>query len=521
MKSYHLFIDGKDVESSNCDYSPIAKEMILNPRATIKLLSKLRKKEPILPEEESKIIGKYYLAEDSDIEKAIDSSSNAFEKFRIVPMKERAQVLVDVHDELKRNKNDFIDLLVKEGHPYKLALWQYENMLDGTSKDNVKLRIDQIEQTYSVSGEKIILTKKPDGVVLVIPPRNAPASNSFLALSALINGNVLLIKPPQQLPISTIYLWKNIVNKVIDKKGFSKGIINIIQGNSSKIVDKCLDSEKVKTVLIFGESQFGVNLGKKVYERSKKPILELSGNDLFIVWKDSKLGDKLFDSALEAFLGSTQICMVPKIFLIHHEIYDKFIEMFKGKLSQVKAGLPDDKSTWLSPVGKKKEYFSTLEDGILKGAKLFSGGNSINHKGEPDENGMFISPTLLRIEDAEKFADMDCFKNEIFFPLIPVVKVGSANMSDEQILDKIEDLSNKNRFGLRTSIWARNANIINNLISRINNSGSIRVNSSHIGYSKYMATHGGTGLTGGAFGELNYMCLRAAHLQGISIKKND
>jgi hypothetical protein len=42
------------------------------------------------------------------------------------------------------------------------------------------------------------------------------------------------------------------------------------------------------------------------------------------------------------------------------------------------------------------------------------------------------------------------------------------------------------------------------------------VNDSHVGSVPYLATHGGTGRTGGPFGELNYAVFRTSHLQGIS-----
>jgi hypothetical protein len=47
------------------------------------------------------------------------------------------------------------------------------------------------------------------------------------------------------------------------------------------------------------------------------------------------------------------------------------------------------------------------------------------------------------------------------------------------------------------------------------NGGLLKINDSHIGFTSYLATHGGTGLTGGPFGELNYAGLRTTHLQGI------
>jgi acyl-CoA reductase-like NAD-dependent aldehyde dehydrogenase len=424
-----------------------------------------------------------------------------------------------VHQELIKRKEEFIGLLVAEGHPRRLAVWQFENMANGTSRDNVKFYLSMIEKKARNRGEEILLVKKPDGVVLVIPPRNAPASNSFVALSALITGDTLIIKPPQKLPISTIYLWREIVQKALDKGGFPKGVLNIIQGNSAQISKKCLVSGKISTFFVFGESDHGIDLSKKIYDNLKKPILELSGNDPMLIWKDAKLDDSLLNSALESFLGSTQICMVPKVFLVHDSIFDRFTGLLLENIGKVKAGLPDDNKTWLSPISKKKEYFEYLEDAQKKGAKILCGGKAINYKGEEDERGHFIQPTLLEVANPESFKDMLCYRSEIFFPLIPLVRMGGRKMSDEKVADKMVELIDGNKYGLRVSIWAKDRRFQNKFVREINNCGSIRVNSRHIGFSRYMSTHGGTGLTGGPMGELNYMCLRAGHLQGISVKK--
>ena len=51
------------------------------------------------------------------------------------------------------------------------------------------------------------------------------------------------------------------------------------------------------------------------------------------------------------------------------------------------------------------------------------------------------------------------------------------------------------------------------------NGGLLKINDSHIGFVPYLATHGGTGRTGGPFGELNYPILRTSHLHGVSVAK--
>lgn len=516
INEYLLFINGKDIKTNIVDYSIDADTLIKNPLQTIKSVSLLKKnliKESAIADA---IIGKYYLAEETHIYAAFDSARSSYEEFKNHNVEQRALILKNVKKELINNKDEFISLIIKEGHPYKLAVWEYENMISGVSNENIQFYIELLKKEVTINKEKIIFYRKPDGVILVIPPRNAPASNSFLAISALITGNTLVIKPPQKLPISTVFLWRNIVVPAIIKAGFSPSIINIIQGNSSIILNKALASDKISTIFNFGESSRCIELGKKIYEANKKPILELSGNDIFTVFPDAKITNELIDSALECFLGSTQICMVPKLFFVHENIYDEFVEKILLNIQKVKPGLPSNKDTWLSPVGKVKDYFKYLEDAQQKGAKVLIGGNLLNYKGELDKKGMFIQPTVLAITDYKEISTFMLFEKEIFFPLMPIIKFGSNNQSEDDTNFMIDTI-NAHKYGLRTSFWTNNKKIISKLVQNIVNSGTIRINSRHIGISPYLSSHGGTSLSGGAYGEMNYMCLRASHMQGISI----
>lgn len=59
--------------------------------------------------------------------------------------------------------------------------------------------------------------------------------------------------------------------------------------------------------------------------------------------------------------------------------------------------------------------------------------------------------------------------------------------------------------------------MINAFVQRVTNGGLLKVNDSHIGFLPYLPSHGGTGLTGGVYGEANYPMLKTSHIQGVSI----
>jgi len=279
---------------------------------------------------------------------------------------------------------------------------------------------------------------------------------------------------------------------------------------------------RVNDIIYFGESKTGLEIGKRAYSFGKKPILELSGNDILFVWKDCNL-EGAIDSALDAFLGSTQICMVPKTILCHEKIYDKFLKRFLVKVKDLKIGLPSDEDTYLSPVILQEKFFEFLNDALNKGAKLMCGGNRVNHTGKIDKHGLYLQPTVISIESDKDIINMLCVKEENFFPLLPIIKISSdkkARLKDEEIFNKMLNLSNVNEYGLRASVWVNSYSYTRKFIKFLDSSGLLRVNSKHVDFSYYLSTHGGIRKTGGPFGEMNYIWQKTTHLQGISLKRD-
>jgi len=196
-------------------------------------------------------------------------------------------------------------------------------------------------------------------------------------------------------------------------------------------------------------------------------------------------------------------------------------------VKQLKVGLPTDPEVVLTPVGRIGDFYEFLEDAQGKGGKLLCGGSRVNHLGIPDKNGRFITPAVISVEDVSDSVNMKCIKEENFFPLMPLVKVsankwsGQNRINDSIIFKSMVEVANKNMYGLRTSVWASSEFYIQKFSEHIQNSGLLRINSPHIGFSPLLATHGGTGKTGGPYGELNYIWEKTTHLQGVSLTKLD
>jgi acyl-CoA reductase-like NAD-dependent aldehyde dehydrogenase len=468
------------------------------------------------------VYARYCVGDDSLNLKAIDAAHRASKIFGSFPVSKRRKILHDIHDNLKKHKNELIELLRIEGHPVKLAEWEYRGMELIFSEKSVKFYADELwREVTHFRNETLYFARRPDGVVCISPPKNAAASNSTLGIHALLGGNTLIIKPPLKAPVSTIFIWKDVIIPMLEKNGTPPGTVNLITGNSKAIMRQWLSSPKVNDVLFFGDSEAGLEIGRQCYNAGKKPILELSGSDPLIVWKDCDI-EAAADSAMDAFLGSTQICMVPKKFIVHEDAFDAFTEKMKERISRIVYGLPSMPGVILSPVIKTDVFEEYLKEALDKGARLLYGGERINYDNTPNPKGAYVQPTLVQIDDNQEIFSFSCVKNENFFPLIPVIKVKSSkhgNEKDQDIFLKMIDIIDRNDFGLRISAWVKSHVYIRQFIKYLSNSGLLRINAKHVEVSECLASHGGTRKTSGPFGEMNYMWLKTTHLQGITLAR--
>jgi acyl-CoA reductase-like NAD-dependent aldehyde dehydrogenase len=248
--------------------------------------------------------------------------------------------------------------------------------------------------------------------------------------------------------------------------------------------------------------------------KGKKPILELSGNDPLVVWRDADL-DQAAHALCESFYGSSQICMVPKQAIVHPEIATEFIELFLERVATIRPGYPEDPATLLSPVLKADRFLEFLAEARDVGVALLTGGRRVGLDGAPSASGLFFEPTVVRVDGLHDAAGLRCVREETFFPLVPIIVPEGA--SDELLLERVIAFVNDDEYGLRTSLWATEPRVVELFAAGVSSSGTLRVNESHMGFSPPMATHGGTGRSGGPFGGLNFPALSTSHLQGISI----
>ncbi|WP_316525462.1 aldehyde dehydrogenase family protein [Kitasatospora brasiliensis] len=464
---------------------------------------------------EGVVVGRVAVAEPETIEDALAAAAAATKIWRAVPLSTRFDGWLELlASTIQEHEDEIVRMLTLEGHPLELARWEISGMLELSRKESADFLRGQLWQEFTVDGRRNIVRRQADGVVCITPPANAPLVSALLGTMSIPGGNAVVVRAPRTAPFGVTHVLRNLIAPILDELGAPPGVLNIVCGHPAPMIDAWINSPHVNDIMYFGDVQPGLKIERRCVEAGKKPILELAGNDVVLVWKDADL-DGAASALAESFYGSGQLCMVPNQAVVHPAVADELIALVKQKAEALRPGYPDDEGVLLSPVLRHDRFNQFLSEAVEGGATLVTGGHGIQIDGTRDTSGFFLEPTVLRIDGLRDARKLDVVKHETFFPLLPIIVAEPAD--DEILFDSFIDFVNTNQYGLRNSLWARDESLIDRYVVETVTGGLLKVNDSHIAFTSPLPSHGGTGLTGGAFGEANYPLLRTTHIQGVSI----
>jgi acyl-CoA reductase-like NAD-dependent aldehyde dehydrogenase len=352
----------------------------------------------------------------------------------------------------------------------------------------------------------------PDGVVCVNPPQNASTPNALFGVTALLAGNTVVVRAPRGVPLATTYALREVVVPVLEEFGAPPGTLNIVCG--PPMMDEWLASPHVDDVVYVGSSAKGLAFERAAVAAGKKPVLELAGNDCVVVWRDADL-DGAARAIAENFRQSGQICNIPNQVIAHPEIADELLDRLVRHAAATRPGYPDEPGVVLTPVLMAGQFFADVADAVARGATLLHGARRLDVDGKPSDTGLFVEPTVLRIDGLELARTVRAVRDETFSPLLPVVVPHAAG--DDVLLDEMLAFVTANAYGLRNSFWVNDQRVVDRVVAEVTGCGVVNVNDSHSAFRPFLPTHGGMGLTGGTFGEANYLMLRTSRLQGVNV----
>lgn len=308
-----------------------------------------------------------------------------------VPLDHRLDFVRAFHRLLRERAEELMSVLVAEGNPRQVSRWALSAALNLTHPDSVAYARAAMVWEGGHAGRLVRLVRKPDGVVCLDPARNAPMLTALSGVPTLAAGNALVVNAPPTVPLSTAYLFHELVAPLLADHGAPPGTLSVLCAPARPMLRTWLASPHCDDIFFFGGSAQGAELTRSCLEHGKKPIMELAGNDALVVWRDADL-DGAVEAALERYLGSGQLCLAPKFALVHPAVADDFTERLHRKVAALRVGLPDDPEVVLTPVIKRNQCKEVLDDAVARDAELLCGGDLVDVHGRPSPRARSSGP---------------------------------------------------------------------------------------------------------------------------------
>lgn len=378
-------------------------------------------------------IAAYSEQSENEIEDVLEKAQSAFDSWRQVPIEERSRLLAQTAKLLRNSVDTYAETMTLEmGKPISEARAEIKKcawVCDFYAENAQRLLADELIET---DASESFVSYDPIGPVLAIMPWNFPFWQVFrFAAPNLAAGNTALLKHAPN-----VFGCATQIEDLLEEAGFPEGVFQNLIIHHEK-TEKIVAHDAVKGVTLTGSERAGRSVGSLAGKYLKKSVLELGGNNAFIVLEDADMEKAIETGVTARLMNSGQSCIAAKRFILVGDAYDRFLPGFKEGLRSVKKGDPMDESTEIGPLARKDladKLHEQMEKSIEQGANRELGGQ---------QDGAYHEPTLL----TGVTPDMPAFREETFGPLAAVTRAG-----DEE---EAYRLAADSKYGLGVTVFTR------------------------------------------------------------------
>jgi aldehyde dehydrogenase (NAD+) len=366
---------------------------------------------------DGKLIGSVASADAASYQKVMATATKAFEEWRMVPAPKRGEIVRQIGDALREQKEPLGQLVSYEmGKSLQEGLGEVQEMIDicdfavGLSRQLYGLTMHSERPLHRMYEQW-----HPLGVVGIISAFNFPVAVwAWNAALAWVCGNVCIWKPSEKTPLCGIAV-QNIVAEVFKKNNVPEGVNCLVQG-AREVGEWMSNDTNIPLMSATGSTRMGKALSVAVAARLGKTILELGGNNAIIISKDADLDMALVGAVFGAVGTAGQRCTTTRRLIIHEDVYEVFKQKLVNAYKQIKIGNPLDATNHVGPLIDKDAvamYLNAIEQGKQQGANFIVEGKVV----DGFESGCYVQPCI-----AEASNQMQIVQHETFAPILYLMK---------------------------------------------------------------------------------------------------
>lgn len=386
----------------------------------------------------------------------ISSSQAAFDRWRKLSVDERCRQMKKVAVLLEKNIKLYAELITLEmGKPLREAEYELNKTLTAFDYYLEHAPVFLQNQTVLTAASKSYVSFEPLGIIFSIMPWNFPFWQVFrFAVPTLISGNVTILKHAPSVPQCALAIQVLFDNAGVERDIFKNYFL------SNEDAGKLIAHPAVAGISFTGSDITGSILAEQAGKHIKKCVMELGGNDAFIVLDDADMDLAIAGAIKSRSINSGQACNGAKRFIVTEKIANSFTTRLITEVQQLTVGHPMDAATQIGPLARKdlkQKAEKQIAESVKQGAIAHYGNDT------PNTGGNFVRPVVL--ENVKP--GVTSFEEEVFAPVWSVITVKDA----EEALRT----ANHSAFGLGASIWTNNQAEAEKMVSELQ-TGNVFIN---------------------------------------------
>jgi succinate-semialdehyde dehydrogenase/glutarate-semialdehyde dehydrogenase len=388
------------------------------------------------PSDES-VIANVQVSSDKECADAVDAADRAFKSWAKTAPRVRGEILRKAFEIMVAEADRLAEIVSRENGKVltdaKGEILYAAEFFRWFSEEAV--RINGEYRTSPSGDKKIVVTKQPIGVSLLITPWNFPAAMATRKIGpALAAGCTVILKPAGETPLTAIAIVE-----ILERAGVPAGVVNLILPTpTGPVIAKILKDPRVVNLSFTGSTEVGRVLLKEAADRIIRCSMELGGNAPFLVLSDANVDEAVAGALLAKMRNGGAACTAANRFYVAKEVADEFTTKLAKAMGDLKmaAGTTAGAQLGASVSVKERNKIAELVDASVgAGGQVKTGGKS------PAGVGAFYPATVLTVKN-----DNPILNQEIFGPVAPIV----ITNSDEEAIS----LANATEFGLIAYVYS-------------------------------------------------------------------
>lgn len=391
------------------------------------------------------------------VEKIINSVDRRWYQWRKSSFFTRRQLMQNLASLLKSEKEKLAKLMALEmGKVIREGVAEIEKCawVCDYFADNAENFLGR--EFISTDYAKSYVSYQPMGTILAIMPWNYPFWQVFRFIApTLMAGNTVILKHSNNVPGCALA-----IEELIIESGFPDSVFRTLMIDKSLMSD-VIKHPAVRGVSLTGSTQAGKSVAAIAGSVLKKCVLELGGNDPYLILEDADLVRAAKICSQSRLLNAGQSCISAKRFIVVDKVFPEFLEYFTHEMNNASFGDPCEPDITMGPLASfefRDMLHRQVTRSVNEGAEIVLGGEIPNLK------GAYYPPTIL--ENVKP--GMPAYDEELFGPVAAVIRVKDR--------DEAVRVANDSVYGLGASVFTKNINQGEKIAETILQSGCCFVN---------------------------------------------